>query len=76
MINYIEEKIWLVLWYMIFILLQLILMFLIDMDTDFIILSTILYIVLLITYLALGYISIKRKNKKIIDMIDHLEEKY
>lgn len=76
MINYIEEKIWLVLWYMIFILLQLILMFLIDMDTDFIILSTILYIVLLITYLALSYINIKRKNKKIIDMIDHLEEKY
>ena len=37
MINYLEEKIGLILWYLTFILLQLVIMFVLDMDTSFLI---------------------------------------
>lgn len=37
MINYLEEKIGLILWYLAFVLLQLVMMFLLDMNTSFLI---------------------------------------
>ena len=76
MIDYIEEKIGLILWYSIFILLQLVIMFLLDMDTSFLALSFILYVVLLFIYLLTSYFLQKKKNRKIKNIVDELDEKY
>ena len=64
MINYIEEKIWLILWYVAFVLLGLVTMFLLDMDTTFLIFSFILYCILLIVYIIVSYHFSKKKNKE------------
>ena len=76
MINYIEEKIWLILWYVAFVLLGLVTMFLLDMDTTFLIFSFILYCILLIVYIIVSYHFSKKKNKEIKKIVDELEEKY
>lgn len=76
MINYIEEKIGLVLWYLAFVLLQLIIMFLLDMDTSFLTLSVLIYLILLSIYLIISYLHVKKKNQNIKNMVDELDEKY
>lgn len=76
MLEYIEEKIWLILWYTAFLLLGLVIMFLLDMDTTFLIFSIILYSILLIIYLTISYYWKKKKNKEIKRIVDELEEKY
>ena len=76
MINYIEEKIALILWYLAFVLLQLIIMFLLNMDTSFLTLSLVLYLTLLFIYLLISYLLIKKKNQKIKNIVDELDEKY
>lgn len=76
MIEYIEEKIGLILWYSAFVLLQLVVMFLLDMDASFLLFSFILYFLLLIIYLGINYCFLKKKNKKMKDLVDNLEEKY
>ena len=76
MINYIEEKIGLVLWYLAFVLLQLIIMFLLDMDTSFLTLSVLIYLILLSIYLIISYLLVKKKNQSIKNMVDELDEKY
>lgn len=76
MINYIEEKIALILWYLAFVLLQLIIMFLLNMDTSFLTLSLFLYLTLLFIYLIISYLLIKEKNQKIKNIVDELDEKY
>ena len=76
MINYIEEKIALILWYLAFVLLQLIIMFLLNMDTSFLTLSLVLYLTLLFIYLIISYLLIKKKNQKIKNIVDELDEKY
>ena len=76
MINYIEEKIGLVLWYLAFVLLQLIIMFLLDMDTSFLTLSVLIYLILLSIYLIISYLLVKKKNQNIKNMVDELDEKY
>ena len=66
MINYLEEKIGLILWYLTFILLQLVMMFVLDMDTSFLIFSLFLYLILLSIYLIVSYLwKTKKKNKRI-----------
>ena len=64
MINYLEEKIGLILWYLTFILLQLVIMFVLDMDTSFLIFSLFLYLILLSIYLIVSYLWKTKKNKK------------
>lgn len=76
MINYIEEKIGLILWYLTFILLQLVIMFVLDMDTNFLIFSLFLYLILLSIYLIVSYLLKTKKNKKIKRLVDELDEKY
>lgn len=76
MINYIEEKIGLILWYLAFVLLQLIIMFLLDMDTSFLTLSVLIYLILLSIYLIISYLHVKKKNQNIKNMVDELDEKY
>lgn len=76
MIDYIEEKIWLILWYVTFVITGLVIMFLLDMDTTFLIFSFILYCILLIIYIIVSYYFAKNKNKKIKKLVDGLEEKY
>lgn len=76
MLEYIEEKIWLILWYTTFVLLGLVTMFLLDMDTTFLIFSFILYCILLIIYIIVSYHFSKKKNKEIKKIVDELEEKY
>ena len=76
MINYLEEKIGLILWYLTFILLQLVIMFVLDMDTSFLIFSLFLYLILLSIYLIVSYLWKTKKNKKIKRLVDELDEKY
>ena len=76
MINYLEEKIGLILWYLTFILLQLVMMFVLDMDTSFLIFSLFLYLILLSIYLIVSYLVKTKRNKKIKRLVDELDEKY
>ena len=76
MINYLEEKIGLILWYLTFILLQLVIMFVLDMDATFLIFSLFLYLILLSIYLIVSYLWKTKRNKKIKRLVDELDEKY
>lgn len=76
MINYLEEKIGLILWYLTFVLLQLVMMLVLDMDTSFLIFSLFLYLILLSIYLIVSYLWKTKKNKKIKRLVDELDEKY
>ena len=76
MINYLEEKIGLILWYLTFALLQLVMMLVLDMDTSFLIFSLFLYLILLSIYLIVSYLWKTKKNKKIKRLVDELDEKY
>lgn len=76
MIEYIEEKIWLILWYTTFIFIQILFMFFLDMDSSFLLFSLIIYLVLLIIYLIGSYYYTKRKTEKIKNLVDELDEKY
>lgn len=76
MINYLEEKIGLILWYLTFVLLQLVMMFLLDMDTSFLVFSSCLYLILLSIYFIVSYLLISKKNKEIKKLVDELDEKY
>lgn len=76
MIDYIEEKIWLILWYITFILTTLAIMFLLGIDITFLIFYFILYCILLVVYIIVSYCFIKKKNKEIKNIVDELEEKY
>src|SRR5699024_8821020 len=76
MINYLEEKIGLILWYLTFILLQLVMMLVLDMDTSFLIFSLFLYLILLSIYLIVSYLVKTKRNKKIKRLVDELDEKY
>lgn len=76
MINYLEEKIGLILWYLAFVLLQLVMMFLLDMNTSFLIFSLFLYLMLIGAYLTVSYYYKNKKNKEIKNLVDELDEKY
>ena len=76
MINYLEEKIGLILWYLAFVLLQLVMMFLLDMNTSFLIFSLFLYLILIWAYLIISYYYENKKNKEIKNLVDELDEKY
>ncbi len=76
MIDYIEEKIWLILWYITCILTTLAIMFLLGIDITFLIFYFVLYCILLVVYIIVSYCFIKKKNKEIKNIVDELEEKY
>lgn len=76
MINYLEEKIGLILWYLAFVLLQLVMMFLLDMNTSFLIFSLFLYLMLIGAYLTVSYYYKNKKNKEIKNLVDELDEKH
>lgn len=76
MIDYIEEKIWLILWYITCILTTLAIMFLLGIDITFLIFYFVLYCILLVVYIIVSHCFIKKKNKEIKNIVDELEEKY
>ncbi len=75
MMKYIENKIWLILFYFTFIFLQLVFSFLLDFDISVMLPLFIFSLLLLIIYLFIDYKKIKKQNKKIQELVDNLEEK-
>lgn len=76
MMQYIEEKIWLILLYFTFIFVQFIFSFLLGLDLFLMFTLFICSMILLIIYLVFDYKKIKKQNKKIEELVDNLEEKY
>lgn len=75
-INFIEEKIFFILFQISFIFLISLLLLLNDIKLDLVILLVFILIIYNIIYLILEYIKISKKEKQIINLVDNLKEKY
>lgn len=75
-LEYLEEKVWLILWYATFIILQFLFLLFLKVDISFLVLIVIIYLLLLIVYLVLSYQTTKKKVIAMKKTVDELEEKY
>lgn len=75
-LEYLEEKIFFIIASLLFILFLGIYLLLIGTDLGVIILLIILIIIFIFIYLAVSYFFIKKRYKKIIALVDSLDEKY
>ena len=75
-LEYLEEKIFFIIASLLFILFLGIYLLLIGTDLGVIILLVILIIIFIFIYLAVSYFFIKKRYKKIITLVDSLDEKY
>lgn len=76
MMKYLEEKIGFILFYILFIFIQFVFGYLLGFDISIMLLLFIFCTLLLILYLFIGYIRIKKQSLKIRSLTDNLEEKY
>ena len=76
MMRYIEEKIWLILFYILFIFIQLVFSYLLGFEMSVMFLLFLISALLLIIYLFFDYRKIKKQSIKIKSLTDNLEEKY
>ena len=76
MMRYIEEKIWLILFYILFIFIQLVFSYLLGFEMSVMVPLFVFSLLLLLVYLFLDYRRIKKQNRKIQELVDNLEEKY
>lgn len=76
MIKYFEEKIWPILFYILFIFIQLVFSYLLGFEMSVILLLFLLSVLLLIIYLSIDYRNVKKQSLKIKLLTDNLEEKY
>lgn len=75
-VTFLEEKFSFIIFQIILISIITGVLYLTNIPTYYIILTIILLIVLVITYLFIVYISNLRKYKKIVSLVDNLDEKY
>lgn len=73
---FLEEKIFFILFQTIFIFIVSGIFFLMNIPFYYIVITSLLLLVLVLLYLFLAYLSEIRKYKKIISIVDNLEEKY
>ena len=76
MIQYIEEKIWLIVFYILFVFLQFIFNFLVGLKISLLLPLFLLSLLLLFLYLFFDYWRINKRSKEIKFLVDNLEEKY
>ena len=76
MIQYIEEKIWLIVFYILFVFLQFIFNFLVGLKISLLLPLFLLSLLLLLLYLFFDYWRINKRSKEIKFLVDNLEEKY
>lgn len=74
--NYLEEKIFFILFQISFIFLISFFLFLVNVEVSFILMFLIVMIVFIFSYLYIMYNFTKKKSLKIMDLIDSLDEKY
>ena len=75
-LEYLEEKIFFIIASLIFTILLSIYLLLIGIDSSVVILLVILIMVFIFISLLVSYLLIKKKYKKIINLVDSLDEKY
>ena len=75
-ISYLEEKIFFIIISLVFTLLLSIYLLLIGIDSSVVILLAILIIVFIFISLLISYLLIKKRYKKIVNLVDSLDEKY
>ena len=75
-INFLEEKIFFILFQIIFIFIVSGMLFFVNIPLYYIAITTLLLTGLVMLYLFFAYLSELRKYKKIVSMVDNLEEKY
>ena len=75
-LEYLEEKIFFIIISLVFTLLLSIYLLLIGVDTSIVILLAILIIVFIFISLLISYLLIKKRYKKIVNLVDSLDEKY
>lgn len=76
MIQYIEEKIWLIVFYILFVFLQFIFNFFVGLKISLLLPLFLLSLLLLFLYLFFDYWRINKRSKEIKFLVDNLEEKY
>ena len=75
-LEYLEEKIFFIIISLVFTLLLSIYLLLIGIDSSVVILLAILIIVFIFISLLISYILIKKRYRKIVNLVDSLDEKY
>ena len=75
-LEYLEEKIFFIIISLVFTLLLSIYLLLIGIDSSVVILLAILIIVFIFISLLISYLLIKKRYKKIVNLVDSLDEKY
>ena len=75
-LEYLEEKIFYIIISLVFTLLLSIYLLLIGIDSSVVILLAILIIVFIFISLLISYLLIKKRYKKIVNLVDSLDEKY
>ena len=75
-ILFLEEKIFFILFQTSFIFIVIGILYLVNMPLYYIAITTLLLILLIVLYLFIEYLFTIKKYKKIISLVDDLEEKY
>ena len=76
LIEYLEQKIWSIIFYSIFLVILTTFMLFFNLNLSFLFLCDIMLVVLYSSYIGITYYIQKKKQEEIIDLVDHLEEKY
>lgn len=75
-VEYLEQKIWSILFYSTFLIILTTMMLFLDVDITFLLLCNGLLVLLYSLYLGITYITQKKKQLELIELVDQLEEKY
>lgn len=76
LLEYLEQKIWSILFYSTFLIILTIFMLFFDLNISFLFLCDIVLLVLYSGYIGITYYIQKKKQEEIMEVVDHLEEKY
>ena len=74
--SFLEEKIGSIIFYLLFLFILFILLFLLNISLNIVILLEVILVIIFIVYLLIDYYRLKKKQLKIISLVDELDEKY
>lgn len=74
--KFLEEKIRSIIFYLLFLFILFILLFLLNISLNLVILLEVILVIIFIVYLLIDYYRLKKKQLKIISLVDELDEKY
>ena len=75
-INFIEEKIFYILFQLLSTFIIIFILFMVEVPGYYLLLLIIFSLLILISYLDINFIFCNKKYKKIVELVDNLDEKY